>query len=110
MSKGFNKGPKVPQNPMAMMGQLQKLQEQLQQTQAQLALENVSASAGGGVITITMSGDQVCKGVEINPEVLQDADAEMLQDLILTAINNALEASRNLANERLGPLAGGLPF
>jgi nucleoid-associated protein EbfC len=110
MSKGFNKGPKVPQNPMAMMGQLQKLQEQIQQAQAQLALETVTASAGGGVIKITMTGDQICKSVEINPEVLQDADAEMLQDLILTAINNALDASRKLAEERMGPLAGGLPF
>jgi nucleoid-associated protein EbfC len=110
MSKGFNKGPKVPQNPMAMMGQLQKLQEQIQQAQAQLALETVTASAGGGVIKITITGDQICKSVEINPEVLQDADAEMLQDLILTAINNALDAPRKLAEERMGPLAGGLPF
>ena len=48
--------------------------------------------------------------VEIDPELLKDADVEMLQDLILTAFNNALEASRNMAAERLGPLAGGLPF
>jgi hypothetical protein len=48
--------------------------------------------------------------VEIDPVLLQDADVEMLQDLVLTAFNNALEASRNMAAERLGPLAGGLPF
>ena len=46
----------------------------------------------------------------IDPELLKDADAEMLQDLVLTAVNGALEASRALASERLGPLAGGLPF
>ncbi|MDI6693464.1 MAG: YbaB/EbfC family nucleoid-associated protein [Anaerolineales bacterium] len=108
MAKGF-KAPKV-QNPMNMMGQLQKLQEQIQQVQDQLAQEMVTASAGGGAVKITVTGDQHCKAVEIDPALLQDADVEMLQDLILTAFNNALEASRNLAAERLGPLAGGLPF
>jgi nucleoid-associated protein EbfC len=107
MSKGF-KGPR--QNPMNMMGQLQKLQEQIQLTQAQLAEETVTASAGGGAIKIVMTGDQNCRGVEIDPEILKDADVEMLQDLILAAFNSALEASRKLAADRLGPLAGGLPF
>jgi DNA-binding YbaB/EbfC family protein len=108
MAKGF-KGPKM-QNPMGMMGQLQKLQEQIQQVQEQLAEETVTATAGGGAVKITMTGNQSCRGVEIDPALLQDADVEMLQDLVLTAFNNALEASRNLAAERLGPLAGGLPF
>lgn len=108
MAKGF-KAPKM-NNPMGMMGQLQKLQEQIQQMQEQLAEETVSASAGGGAVTITVTGNQVCRAVEIDPDLLKDADVEMLQDLILTAFNNALEASRNMAAERLGPLAGGLPF
>lgn len=108
MAKGF-KAPKM-NNPMGMMGQLQKLQEQIQQMQEQLAEETVSASAGGGAVKITVTGNQVCRAVEIDPELLKDADVEMLQDLILTAFNNALEASRNMAAERLGPLAGGLPF
>jgi hypothetical protein len=108
MSKGF-KGPKG-QNPMNMMGQLQRLQEQIQQVQAQLAEETVTATAGGGAIAITMTGDQHCRAVVIDPQVLADADVEMLQDLILTAFNSALEASRQMAADRLGPLAGGLPF
>ena len=107
MAKGY-KGSKV-QNPMGMMGQLQKLQEQMQQIQEQLAVETVTATAGGGVVKITMTGDQKCEVVEIDPEILQDADGEMLQDLILTAFNNALEASRKMAADRLGPLASGLP-
>ena len=57
-----------------------------------------------------MTGDQRCQAVEIDPEVLEDGDVEMLQDLVLTAFNNALEASREMAAERLGPLAGGLPI
>ena len=108
MAKGY-KGPKM-QNPMSMMGQLQKLQEQIQQVQEQLAVETITAAAGGGVVRITMTGDQQCKAVEIDPEILQDADVEMLQDLVLTAFNNALEASRQMAAERLGPLSGGLPM
>src|SRR4030067_2810097 len=103
MAKGF-KAPKM-QNPMGMMGQIQKLQEQIQQVQEQLAEETLTATAGGGAVKITMTGNQNCRGVEIDPALLQDADVEMLQDLVLTAFNNALEASRNLAAERLGPLA-----
>lgn len=108
MAKGF-KSPKM-QNPMNMMGQIQKLQEQLQEAQAKLAEETVTAAAGGGAVKVTVTGDQRCRSVEIDPQVLQDGDAEMLQDLVLTAINSALDKSRELAAERLGPLAGGLPF
>lgn len=108
MAKGF-KSPKM-QNPMNMMGQIQKLQEQLQEAQAKLAEETVTAAAGGGVVKVTVTGDQRCLAVEIDPQVLEDGDTEMLQDLILTAFNSALDKSRELAAERLGPLAGGLPF
>jgi nucleoid-associated protein EbfC len=110
MAKGF-KSPKM-QNPMNMMGSLQKLQEQIQQMQDQLANEVVTASAGGGVVKVTMTGDQHCRGIELDPQILQDADVEMLQDLVLTAVNNALDASRQLAADRMGPLTGGLglPF
>jgi DNA-binding YbaB/EbfC family protein len=107
MAKGY-KGSKM-QNPVGMMGQLQKLQEQIQQMQEQLAVETVTATAGGGVVKITMTGDQQCKAVAIDPEILKEPDVEMLQDLVLTAFNNALEASRQMAADRLGPLAGGLP-
>jgi len=57
-----------------------------------------------------MSGDQHCLAVELDPELLKDADVDMLQDMLLTAINSALDKSRELASQRLGPLAGGLPF
>jgi nucleoid-associated protein EbfC len=108
MAKGF-KGAKG-QNPMGMMQQLQKLQEQIQQTQAQLSEETITATVGGGAIKITMTGDQRCQSIEIDPALLEDADVEMLQDLMLTAVNTALDQSREMAADRLGPLAGGLPF
>jgi len=58
---------------------------------------------------VTMTGDQHCTAVEIAPELLQDADAEMLQDLVLSAVNLALDDSRKMAADKMGPLAGGLP-
>lgn len=108
MAKGY-KAPKGPGG-MGMMNQLQKLQEQLAQAQAQLAEETVTATAGGGVIEVTVTGDQRCTEIKIDPDVLEDADVEMLQDLFLTAFNAALDKSREMAAQRLGPLAGGLPF
>lgn len=95
---------------MGMMQQVQQLQQQMLAAQEALAEETVTATAGGGVVTVEASGDQQIKSISIAPDILEDADVEMLQDLILTAINSALEQSRELAAERLGPLAGGLPF
>ena len=93
-----------------MMQQLQKLQQQMAEAQEQLALETVEASAGGGAVKVTMTGDQKCQSVAIDPEVLKDADAEMLQDLVLTAVNLALDKSRELQENTMGPLTSGLPF
>lgn len=111
MAKGF-KAPKMPKSGGGggMMNQLQQLQQQLQAAQDKLADETVTGSAGGGAVEFTVTGDQRCTAVKIDPEVLKDADVEMLQDLILAAANKALDESRKLAADRLGPLAGGMPF
>jgi DNA-binding YbaB/EbfC family protein len=95
---------------MGMMQQLQQLQEQMMQAQDSLAEETVTATVGGGVVKVVATGDQKIVSIEIDPEILEDADAEMLQDMILTAVNSALEKGQELAAEKLGPLAGGLPF
>jgi len=110
MAKGFNRPPMGGGGGGGggMMGQLKKMQEQLAAIQAQLSEETVTASVGGGAVKVTMTGDQKCKGVAIDPELLKDADAEMLQDLLLSAVNMALDQSRDLQSERMGPLAGGL--
>ena len=110
MAKGFNKGPAMGGGQTGMMQQLQKMQKQMEEAQAKLAEELVTATAGGGAIKVTMTGDQKCKSVEINPEFLKDMDAEMLQDLVLSAVNMALDQSRELQEKLMGPLAGGLPF
>lgn len=109
MAKGFNRAPAMG-GQGGMMAQLQRLQKQMEEAQAQLAEETVTATAGGGVVQVTMTGDQKCRAVVIDPALLEDADAEMLQDLVLSAVNLALDQSRELAAQRLGPLAGKLPF
>lgn len=108
MAKGFNKGQQMGGG--GMMQQLQRLQKQMEEAQAQLAVETVTATAGGGAIKVVMTGDQKCQSVEISPEFIKDADAEMLQDLVLSAVNMALDQSRQLQEKLMGPLAGGLPF
>jgi len=109
MAKGFNR-PAGGGGQAGMMQQLQRLQQQMAEAQEQLALESVSATAGGGAVKVTMSGDQKCKSVEIAPELLKDADAEMLQDLVFTAVNLALDKSRELQEQTMGPLTSSLPF
>lgn len=109
MAKGF-KAPKGKGPGGGMMQQLQKLQEQIEQTQAQLAEETVTATVGGGVVKAVITGDQRVQSIEIDPALLEEGDVEMLQDLILTAVNSGLDQSREMAAERLGPLAGGLPL
>jgi len=109
MAKGFNRPPGGG-GQSGMMQQIQRMQQQLAEAQEKLAEETVSATAGGGAIKVTMTGDQKCKSVEISTDLLRDADAEMLQDLVLSAVNLALDQSRELASQRLGPLAGSLPI
>ena len=108
MAKGFNR-PAGGQGGGAMMAQHKRLQEQMETAQEQLSQETVTSSAGGGAVKVTMTGDQRCTEVIIEPDLLKDADAEMLQDLVLSAVNLALDDSRKMASERLGPLAGGMP-
>ena len=88
--------------------QMKQLQDQLVQAQADLALETVEASAGGGAVKVVMSGTQECQSVRIDPGLLQAEDVEMLQDLVLLAVNQAIHDSQAMAARKLGPLAGGL--
>ncbi len=109
MAKGYNRPAGGGMGGGGMMAQIKRMQEQMAAAQEQLAIDTVTSSAGGGAVKVTMTGDQHCKEVIIDPELIKDADAEMLQDLILSAVNLALDDSRKMAEEKLGPLAGGLP-
>jgi DNA-binding YbaB/EbfC family protein len=93
------------------MQQIQQLQEQMLKAQEELKNDKVLGSAGGGAVTVEVSGDQRLLSVRVDPGLLQEGDSDMLADLILAAVNQGLEESRKLAESKLGPLAGGgLPF
>ena len=94
---------------MNMLAQLQALQEEMAKQQALLAEETVEVSAGGGMVTVVATGQQEIVSISIQPEVVDPEDVEMLEDMVLSAVNQALERSRQLAEERLGGLTAGLP-
>jgi DNA-binding YbaB/EbfC family protein len=97
-----------------LMKQAQQMREQMEYLQKGLAEQTTEGSAGAGMVKVTMTGDQRVTAVEIDPSVLQE-DREMVQDLIVAAVNNALEKSKALAQERLGSMLppgmmpGGMP-
>jgi DNA-binding YbaB/EbfC family protein len=92
--------------PKGMLEQLQSLQQQLVSAQMELKGETVTGTAGGGAVQVIVTGDQKCTEVQISPELLKEEDPSLLQDLLVAAINNALEASRDLMEQRLHPLPG----
>jgi hypothetical protein len=91
-----------------MLQQLQKLQEDMVKTQEALGDETVTVTAGGGAITVVISGHQKIQSITIEPEVVDPDDVEMLQDLVLAAVNEAIDKSQQLAADQLGALTGGL--
>ncbi len=97
-----------PGNMGNIMSQMQKLQEEMAKAESALEDEEVTASAGGGMVTVVATGKQVIKSLAINPEVVSADDVEMLQDMVLAAVNEALEKSRTLEKERMGAITSGI--
>ena len=93
---------------MDMMRQMQRLQEEMVKAQEALGEETVTATAGGGAITVVMTGQQRVQSISIASEVVDPDDVEMLEDLVTAAVNEALQRSQDLAAERMGVLTGGL--
>jgi len=89
-------------------GQLQAMQKQMLEAQEALGEKTVEVTAGGGAIKVIMTGHQKLQSITIDPEVVNPEDVEMLQDLIVAAVNEAVEASQNLAADELGSISGGL--
>ena len=92
-------------NMQQLMKQAQKMQEQLHK---QMESTVVEATAGGGMVSVKMNGNKQLISVQVDSEVFAGGDKEMLQDLIVAAVNDAIRASRDLAAEKMGPLTGGL--
>lgn len=88
--------------------QAQQMQKRLLEAQAALADEVVQGSAGGGMVTVEMNGHQKVLGVTIDPAVVDPEDVDLLQDLVLAALNEAQEKAQSLAAERVGAVTGGL--
>ena len=91
-----------------MAGQLQKLQEEFAKTQDRLGDETVEVTVGGGMVKAVMTGQQKLLSITISPDAVDPDDVEMLQDMILAAINEAVEKSQGMAAEKMGALTGGL--
>jgi nucleoid-associated protein EbfC len=91
-----------------MLQKVQQLQEEMVKAQESLADETVAVTAGGGAIEVTITGQQRLTAVKIDPDVVDPEDVEMLQDLIVAAVNEAIEKSQQMAAERLNSLTGGL--
>lgn len=91
-----------------LMAQMQKLQEEMAKTQAQLETEEITVTSGGGMVTVVVTGGKVVKSIEIKREAVDPDDVEMLQDMLLAAVNEGLTRAAELQEERLGGLTGGL--
>src|SRR5438270_13293966 len=95
-------------NMQQLMKQAQKMQQEMLAAQESLKDEVVEASAGGGMVTVKVSGDQVIRSITIQPEAVDPDDVELLQDMVLAAVNEGLRSAQELANSKLGGIAGGL--
>ena len=91
-----------------MMKEAQRLQQQMTALQEEIAKKKVDATAGGGMVTVEANGKQELLSIKIDPEVINKDDAQMLEDLVLAACNEALRKSRELVQQELGKLTGGL--
>lgn len=113
MSKGRyypkpQKGGRAQGGPQEMMRQLQQVQQQMEQAQAELSEVTVEHTSGGGVVKVVADGQQNIRSIAIDPQVVDPGDVAMLEDLILAAVNGALEEAGRLAAERMEGLTGGL--
>ncbi|KUL34611.1 nucleoid-associated protein [Actinoplanes awajinensis subsp. mycoplanecinus] len=90
------------------MKQAQKMQQQVAKAQAELAEAELTGTAGGGLVTVTVTGLGEFKAVKIDPKAVDADDVETLEDLILAAIHNAAEEQRELQEAKMGPATGGL--
>ena len=95
-------------NLQQLMKQAQKMQQQVASAQAELAEAEVSGSAGGGLVTVTVTGLGEFKSIKIDPKAVDPEDVETLEDLVLAAIHNGSEAVRELTEQKMGPATGGL--
>ncbi len=108
MAKGYRGGSPLGGNMGNMMKQAQKMQQQMLQMQQEMEEKEYEATAGGGVVKAVITGKKQLKSVEIDPEAVDPEDVEMLQDLVVAAVNEALRKSEEDMANSMGKLTGGL--
>jgi nucleoid-associated protein EbfC len=97
-----------PPNMQQLLKQAQKMQEDMLAAQESLKDELVEASAGGGMVTVQVTGDLVIKSIKIDPQAVDPEDVELLQDMVLAAVNEGMRSAQELAAAKMGGIAGGL--
>lgn len=102
------KFPNMPKNSMNMMQQAQKMQQDMIAMQQELETREFSATTGGGMVTATVTGKHRLAALEIQPEAVDPDDVEMLQDMIIAAVNEAVRKAEDTAEEEMSKLTGGL--
>jgi DNA-binding YbaB/EbfC family protein len=95
-------------NMQQLLKQAQKMQQDMVQAQEALKDETVEASAGGGMVKVTVTGDLEIKAITIDPQAVDPDDVELLQDMVLAAVNEGLRSAQELAASKMGGIAGGL--
>jgi len=91
-----------------MMKQVQKMQQDMEKVQAELEEKQVEATSGGGAVTVIATGKKTILSIKIKPEVVDEDDIEMLEDLILAAVNEALRSAENMVNTEMSKVTGGM--
>lgn len=91
-----------------MMKQMQKMQKQLEETQKMLEEKEISASSGGGMVEATVNGKKELVSIKINPEILDPEDAEMVEDMIVAAVNEAFREITEISEKEMSKFTGGL--
>ena len=105
---GFRGGGYGGMNQAAMMKQAQKMQQDLLRMQEEMETQSYCASSGGGMVTATVNGSRTLTGLQINPEAVDPEDVEMLQDMIMAAVNEAMRQAEEASAQSMSKLTGGL--
>lgn len=107
-AKGLKTQPKNKTNPNALMSQMQKMQEDMAVAQKELEGETITVTSGGGAVSVVISGHQRIEAININPELLDPEDVELLQDMLVAAVNSAIEQSQAMSAQRMEGITGGM--
>jgi DNA-binding YbaB/EbfC family protein len=106
MAKG--KGPMIPGNMNNMMKQIQKMQKDMEEAQGQIELQTFEATAGGGAIKVLVNGKKEVVSITLKPEIVDPEDIEMLQDLIIVAVNEAIKLAEDTMSKSMSKYTGGM--